>query len=905
MDNRVKTHLDVVKGLLSKEAGRSPGLLKTFLKDEMPLFHGMGDNARKGLLTKTPKVYSAAEAVGRGLASSVEGNTGLDRAIPNIRVNPDISTSGASYPIKKLFAEALTRSHRDAYMFTPHVHSVRALNHTDGVAQDYAKEMLARFLRPASQEGGKNWQNIFFSKKEPWPSYGDAGIVTTPSRVKNSTPLISLHGGDAVAAGSKYIPGDAQDALSGKLMLPSAEGKIYYNPTKENADFAREMINQHGRHNVIPYNKRTRNIIKQHSKNVELPDYDLEKGNVSLDRLSQRYPGYANDKTTAQQIRALMDKVYGISDKTAAGRCWEGYKPVPGKEPYSNDSCEPVGAKKKKESELEKAASSASRRIMEMLKNSSSEKRNILVQKLNDYAIKAKTLESQNLLNSGNISEQGIFSVFNPQKNVKMPHMGSKDNLKNVLSFFDRNKGVVAQYPTKQEGLGELIFTPHLRTHEDSARRAFLSAGTKHLTPEEQLYETVIHKGNITDPTKKLKATKYFIPSSAGGRGISVKELPTASEGYMYKGGPAARIRSSRNLNKAQDSDGVFFSGLPGVASEYTNPLRMQTPRLIPANFSDLKKHLRSSRMSPEQLQLKTDKVYDNFTKFISPISTAEISKTADLKKEALGNRAARRIAAMLERLPQNSESRENVINTLINYKGARNRNIPENLLRRTPEGKLYQAHNTGKAVPERIAQVPASHEFEVLKHKLDPSYALNPAKYLGKQADDEEQDLIDDARLKRRFKYWATKMRNHGVMAGTYHKRIAIPKFRLTENHLRRLGFEPVAIAIPEAGQDEFASYRNPHNLFHLHSHGKHWTMHEDEHPSLTMALRGAPIEEVPAAIVSGLSHIVTEGLPGAYKYISHRLTGAGNMLDAVMNETAAKQKNNNTIDAIEPEAA
>jgi hypothetical protein len=31
-----------------------------------------------------------------------------------------------------------------------------------------------------------------------------------------------------------------------------------------------------------------------------------------------------------------------------AARCWAGYEPVPGKKPYSNDSCRPVGSKKKK-----------------------------------------------------------------------------------------------------------------------------------------------------------------------------------------------------------------------------------------------------------------------------------------------------------------------------------------------------------------------------------------------------------------------------------------------------------------------------------------------------------------------------------------------------------------------------
>jgi hypothetical protein len=34
-----------------------------------------------------------------------------------------------------------------------------------------------------------------------------------------------------------------------------------------------------------------------------------------------------------------------------AGRCWKGYEPVPGKTPYSDGSCQPVGSKKKKKPE--------------------------------------------------------------------------------------------------------------------------------------------------------------------------------------------------------------------------------------------------------------------------------------------------------------------------------------------------------------------------------------------------------------------------------------------------------------------------------------------------------------------------------------------------------------------------
>jgi hypothetical protein len=140
-----------------------------------------------------------------------------------------------------------------------------------------------------------------------------------------------------------------------------------------------------------------------------------------------------------------------------------------------------------------------------------------------------------------------------------------------------------------------------------------------------------------------------------------------------------------------------------------------------------------------------------------------------------------------------------------------------------------------------------------------------------------------ETAALKRRFKYWAQKLDRKGVFAGTYHKRITIPKKLLNEDQIKQLGFEPVLIAIPEAGQDRFSSFRHPNNLFHIHSHGDNWTMHEDSHPALTMALRTAKPGERLKAIKDGMTHVLTEGVPGAYKYVAHRLTGAGTMLDAI----------------------
>lgn len=36
-----------------------------------------------------------------------------------------------------------------------------------------------------------------------------------------------------------------------------------------------------------------------------------------------------------------------LEENVKEARCWEGYEPVPGKEPYSEDSCRPKGEKKK------------------------------------------------------------------------------------------------------------------------------------------------------------------------------------------------------------------------------------------------------------------------------------------------------------------------------------------------------------------------------------------------------------------------------------------------------------------------------------------------------------------------------------------------------------------------------
>lgn len=178
------------------------------------------------------------------------------------------------------------------------------------------------------------------------------------------------------------------------------------------------------------------------------------------------------------------------------------------------------------------------------------------------------------------------------------------------------------------------------------------------------------------------------------------------------------------------------------------------------------------------------------------------------------------------------------------------------------------------------------------VKRAMEYGFSQEYALSILKKAEDEDEEPFDKFKriAKKRFYYWKNKLKNRGVYAGTYHKRVAIPKKSISKEILENMGYEPVLIAIPESGQDEFASYRHPDNLLHLHSHGDHWTMHEDAHPSLTMALRKAHGKEIPKAIYSGLSHIFTEGVPGAYKYVANRIGGSGDMLDAIMRESSVK---------------
>jgi inorganic pyrophosphatase/uncharacterized protein YjeT (DUF2065 family) len=134
---------------------------------------------------------------------------------------------------------------------------------------------------------------------------------------------------------------------------------------------------------------------------------------------------------------------------------------------------------------------------------------------------------------------------------------------------------------------------------------------------------------------------------------------------------------------------------------------------------------------------------------------------------------------------------------------------------------------------------------------------------------------------LLKKWVSYTKKLDSRGDFVGTGHKRIAIPKTNISEDELRRLGFQSVLAGIPETGQDRFKSFRRVDDNHHLHSHPDYWTLHLDAHPSMTMALQKAegPLQAA-KAVTSGMSHVLTEGVPGAYYYLKGQMGGGDGMV-------------------------
>lgn len=76
---------------------------------------------------------------------------------------------------------------------------------------------------------------------------------------------------------------------------------------------------------------------------------------LSANMLHNAYGEFPMQDKASAVIQNLLHKFATQQLITKSARCWAGYEPVPGKKPFSNDSCRPAGSGKKKKP-AEKAA---------------------------------------------------------------------------------------------------------------------------------------------------------------------------------------------------------------------------------------------------------------------------------------------------------------------------------------------------------------------------------------------------------------------------------------------------------------------------------------------------------------------------------------------------------------------
>jgi len=85
----------------------------------------------------------------------------------------------------------------------------------------------------------------------------------------------------------------------------------------------------------------------------------IEKASPYVQRFKNWWHGPPETSNTKGASMNIAQQIYLQNEMMKAARCWAGYEPVPGKAPYSEDSCRPAGAKstkKNKKSTKEKTA---------------------------------------------------------------------------------------------------------------------------------------------------------------------------------------------------------------------------------------------------------------------------------------------------------------------------------------------------------------------------------------------------------------------------------------------------------------------------------------------------------------------------------------------------------------------
>lgn len=275
-------------------------MLSKFLRGNQPLFHAASGANAKGLL-KYPKVLTATEGIARGLIDNIEaGSTAGRHSVRDVVTNairPRLSADSAVVDLKDVAARTehfLPATPLDlmAGVVSAPISDMRY----GGDVADYAKHSLIRNL--TQQAGaGKNWSSLWFMRGKPLRSYGAFGVMTTPERVRGE--LTKIRRSDQVAANPLWTHG--KDGMPESLELPTATGKIFYHPTLENADLARQFQQTYGKHNVIPWSNR----LSRRINSMDLIPFTRESdelGNIGWSELEKRFPSAEADRAEAKGI---------------------------------------------------------------------------------------------------------------------------------------------------------------------------------------------------------------------------------------------------------------------------------------------------------------------------------------------------------------------------------------------------------------------------------------------------------------------------------------------------------------------------------------------------------------------------------------------------------------------------
>ena len=148
-------------------------------------------------------------------------------------------------------------------------------------------------------------------------------------------------------------------------------------------------------------------------------------------------------------------------------------------------------------------------------------------------------------------------------------------------------------------------------------------------------------------------------------------------------------------------------------------------------------------------------------------------------------------------------------------------------------------------------------------------------------------------AELKRRIREEPSLPGSLTVLPRTH-----VPRDALSPAALRRMGFRPSVVAVPEAGQNSIVTWRHPKNNLHFHRHPNHWIYHEDSWPSFQMLIEAERLKgndpsifsiakRQPGMFIDSINHALVEGLPGYNNYLAGRVLGRTTFSDAIEGRT------------------